>query len=41
MKSITIYNMEEEYPAAAQLIEEIFRRRKLSRVVRTETMMIF
>lgn len=41
MKSITIYNLEEEYEEAAQLVENMLQRKRISRVIRTETMMVF
>ena len=41
MKSITIYNMEEDYPAAADLVEETLQLNRINRVTHTETMMIF
>ena len=41
MKSITIYNMKEEFPAAEQLVEEMLRRNRINRVMHTETKMIF
>lgn len=41
MKSITIYNLKEEYAAAAQLVEDTLSHKQISRVMRTETMMVF
>ena len=41
MKSITIYNMKEEFPAAEQLVEDTLRRNRINRVMHTETKMIF
>ena len=41
MKSITIYNMKEEFPAAEQLVEDTLRRNRINRVIHTETKMIF
>lgn len=41
MKSITICNLEEEYEEAAQLVENMLQRKRISRVIRTETMMVF
>ena len=41
MNSITIHDMEEKYPKAAQLVEDTLQSRQISRVVLTETMMVF
>lgn len=41
MKSITICNLEEDYPKAAQMVGDTLNFWKINRVVRTETMMIF
>lgn len=41
MKSIIIYNIEEDYVKAAHLVEDTLHRRKISKTVSNETKMIF